>query len=271
LTITDDSKRSIKFDKVPSKIVSLAPSNTELVYALGLGDKLVGVDEFSNYPEEAKQKEKVGGYNDTNIERVVALNTDLVLASTNVTPQLITSLEGRGLKVVVLNPPNLAGVVANIKLLAQIANVLDKGEQLAGDFQKKLDDVAAKVKNASTKPKVFYELDPTLFTVGPGSFVDDMIQKAGGQNIVTDASNPFPQLSQEAVVAKDPDVILVTVYIGGGDTPDKVLSRPGWENISAVKNKRVYGLDADIVSRPGPRAAQGVELIAKALYPDLFK
>ncbi len=271
LSISDDAKRSVKFDKAPSKIVSLAPSNTELLYALGLGDKIVGVDEYSNYPDDTKQKEKVGGFSNTNIEKVVALNPDLVLAAGITSKQLLTSLETRNLTVVVLDPPTLAGVAANMKLLGQIANVPDKAEAAISAFQGKLDSIAVKIKEAKAKPRVFYELDPTLFTVGPGSFIDDMIQKAGGQNIVTDASNPYPQLNQEAVVSKDPEVILLGDDSGGVDSPEKILSRPGWENISAVKNKRITAVNADLVNRPGPRAALGVEAIAKALYPDLFK
>ncbi|NWJ98662.1 MAG: cobalamin-binding protein [Chloroflexi bacterium] len=271
LTVTDDAKRSVKFEKMPSKIASLSPGTTELLYALDLGDRVVGVDEYSDYPAEAKQKEKVGGYKETNIERVVSLSTDLVLAAGITSKQLISSLEARGLTVLILNPSNLAGVLANIKLLAQVTNVPDKGNVVAADFQKKLDDVAAKIKGAKAQPRVFYELDPTLFTIAPGSFVDDMLQKAGGQNIVTDATNPYPQLNQEAVIAKDPEVILLGDDSAGTDTPEKIMARPGWSNISAIKNKRVYVLEASLVSRPGPRAALGVENIAKTLYPDLFK
>ena len=271
LTITDDARRSVKLAKAPARIVSLAPSDTELLFALGLGDKVVGVDTFSNYPPEATKIDKVGGLSDTNLEKIVSLTPDLVLAAGITSKELITSLESRGLTVLVLNPTNLAGVVANMKLLAQVANVPEKGEAAAADFQKKLDDIAAKVKAVKAKPRVFYELDPTLFTVGPGSFIDDMIQKAGGQNIVTDASNPYPQLNQEAVISKDPEVILLGDDTGGVDTPEKILARPGWSNVTAVKNKRVVTLNADLVNRPGPRAALGVENIAKALYPDLFR
>ncbi len=271
LTLTDDNKRSVTLAKAPARIVSLAPSNTELLFALGLGDRVVGVDNYSNYPAEAAKKEKIGGYSDTNIEKVVSLSPDLVLAAGITSKELLDSLTSRKLTVLVLNPADLAGVAGNMKLLGQVAGVPDKGQTAAADFQKRLETIAAKVKDAKAKPRVFYELDPTLFTVGPGSFIDDMIVKAGGQNIVTDASNPYPQLNQEAVVSKDPEVILLGDDSGGVDTPEKILTRAGWSNISAVKNKRIYPLNADLVNRPGPRAADGVEAIAKALYPDFFK
>ncbi|HEX2910608.1 MAG TPA: cobalamin-binding protein [Chloroflexia bacterium] len=270
VTVTDDAKRSVTLEKAPSRIISLAPSNTELLYSLGLGESIVGVDTYSNYPPEAAKKEKIGDLK-TNLEKVVSLNPDLVLAAGITAQQTISDLQAKGVKVMVLNPSNLAGVVTDIKLLAKATNTTAKGESVASDFQKKLDDVAAKVKSAGSSPRVFYELDPTLFTIGPGSFIDDMIQKAGGQNIVTDGSNPYPQLNQETVISKDPQVILVGDDSGGEDTPDKILARPGWSGISAIKNKRVYAINADLVNRPGPRAADGVVEIAKALYPDLFK
>ena len=271
LTITDDAKQSLKFDKAPARIVSLAPSNTELAYALGLGDKVVGVDDNSNYPADVSKKDKVGGYSSTNLEKIVSLSPDVVLAAGITSKDIITGLQSRKLTVLILNPQGLAGIVANLRLLGQIANVPDKAETAVKDFQAKLDEVANKVKGASAKPRVFYELDPTLFTVGPGSFIDEIITRAGGQNIVTDPSNPYPQLNQEAVVSKDPEVILVGDDTGGTDSPEIITARPGWNVISAVKNKRVFAVNADMVNRPGPRAALGVEAVAKLFYPDLFK
>ena len=272
LTMTDDNKRTITLPKAPTKIVSLAPSNTEILFALGLNDKIVGVDQFSDYPEAAKAIKKIGGFSDTNIEAVTALAPDLVLASLSIQSKAqIAALEKQNFTVLILNPSDLAGVVQDFKLVGQATNTNDKAQTLAADFQKRLDAVATKFKSASAKPTVYFELDPTLYTVAPGSFVDDMIQKAGGQNIVTDASNPYPQLTQEVVVAKSPQVIFVGDDTSGTDTPDKIMARPGWNTIAAVKNKRVYAINADLTNRPGPRAVDGVEQVAKFLYPDLFK
>jgi iron complex transport system substrate-binding protein len=271
LTITDDAKRSVKFDKAPAKIVSLAPSNTELAYTLGLGDKVVAVDDNSNYPPDVSAKPKVGGFTGINLEKIVSLSPDMVLVAGITSKDAITSLEQQKLTVVVLNPANLAGIVTNLQLLGQIENVPDKAAAAVAAFQNKLAEVSAKVSTVSARQRVFYELDPTLFTVGPGSFIDEIISKAGGQNIVTDTSNPYPQLNQEAVVSKDPQVILVGDDTGGTDTPELISARPGWQVISAVKNKRVFAVSADLVNRPGPRAPLGVEAVAKLLYPDLFK
>jgi len=271
LTITDDAKNSVKFDKAPARYISLAPSNTEMLYALGLGDKVVGVDDNSNYPADVSKLDKVGGYSGTNLEKIVSLSPDVILAAGITSKDTLTSLQSHNLKVVILNAQNMDGIVANLRLLGQLANVPDKADAVIKDFQAKLDEVSAKVKTASAKPRVYYELDPTLYTVGPGSFIDEIITRAGGQNIETDATNPYPQLSQEAIVSKDPEVILVGDDTGGTDTPEIISARPGWNIISAVKNKRVFAVSADLVNRPGPRAALGVEAVAKLLYPDLFK
>ena len=271
LTLTDDNKRTLTLPKAPTKIVSLAPSNTEILFALGLNDKIVGVDQFSDYPEAAKAIKKIGGFSDTNIEAVTALAPDLILASSIQSKAQIAALEKQNFMVLILNPSDLAGVVKDFKLVGQATNTNDKAQTLSDNFQKRLDAVTTKIKSASAKPSVYFELDPTLYTVGPGSFVDDIIQKAGGQNIVTDASNPYPQLTQEVIVGKSPQVIFVGDDTSGTDTPDKIMARPGWNTIAAVKNKRVYAINADLTNRPGPRAVDGVEQVAKFLYPDLFK
>lgn len=271
LTLTDDSKRTVKIEKAPQKIISLAPSNTELLYALGLGERVVGVDDLSDYPEEAKKKEKIGGFSKTNLEKIVSLSPDLVLAAGITSKELLTTLEQRNLTVVVFNPSNVAGIADNLKLLGQITNVPDKAEAAITEFKKKIDEVTAKVKNAKAKPRVFYELDSSGFTVGNGSFINDILNLVGAQNIAAEGTNPYPQLSQEVVISKDPQVILVGDDSGGETTPEKIMARPGWSNISAVKEKRVFALTANWVNRPGPRTALGVEQVAKALYPDLFK
>jgi iron complex transport system substrate-binding protein len=229
------------------------------------------VDDNSNYPAEVAKLDKVGGYNGTNLEKIVSLQPDVILAAGITSKDTLTSLQSRNLKVVILNPLNLAGIESDLRLLGQLANVPEKAATEIKAFQDKLDEVANKVKGAAAKPRVYYELDTTLYTVGPGSFIDEIVTRAGGQNIVTDASNPYPQLNQEAVISKDPEVIFVGDDTGGTDTPEIIMARPGWNVISAVKNKRVFAVNADLVNRPGPRAALGVEAVAKLLYPDLYK
>jgi len=268
--VKDDAGRSVKVAKTPLKIVSLAPSNTEILYALGLGDKVVGVDQYSNFPEEATKKEKVGGFSDTNIEKVVGLSPDLVLATSIHQKTIVPALEARNLTVVILQPKDLAGVAENMRMIGKLAGVRDKAETEAKNFQTKLDKVTAKLSGASQKASVFFDLGD-LYTFAPGAFVNDMLVRAGGTNIVTDTSNPFPQLTNELVVAADPTVILTTAEPDDATALVDFSKRAGWDKLTAVKNKRVVALNPDVTNRPGPRAADGVELIARALYPDLFK
>lgn len=271
LTVKDDAGRSVTIKAKPQKLVSLAPSNTEILFALGLGDRVVGVDEISDYPEAAKAKPKVGGYSKTNIEAVVAAGADLVLASGITSKDVLAALEGQGQTVLVLNPTDLPGVLENLSLVGQVADANAEAAKLRGELQARIDAVGARLRGATSKPRVFFELDPkSFYTVGPKSFIDDLITRAGGANIAADAQTPYPQLSQEVIIAKDPQVIILSDE-GQGVTPDSVKARPGWANISAVKDNRIIAVNPDLTNRPGPRVVDALEQLAKALHPELFR
>jgi iron complex transport system substrate-binding protein len=271
LTIKDDAGRSVTFAHAPMRIISLAPSNTEILYALGLGDRVVGVDDNSDYPAEAKAKPKVGGFAGTNLEQVVALQPDLILASGITAPDLLTALVGRNLTVVVLNPPDLPGVLADLSLIGQIADVNTQAAQVRGSLEARIAAVTTRLQNATTKPRVFFELDPTQFyTAGPHSFVDDLITRAGGTNIAADASTPYPTLSPEQIIAKDPEVIILSDE-NQGVTPESVKARAGWGGVSAVKNGRIAALNPDLTNRPGPRVVDALEQLALAIHPELYR
>ena len=271
LTVRDDAGRSVTVAQRPVRIVSLAPSNTELLYALDLGDRVAGVDKFSNYPPAAQAKPKIGSYSAANLEQVVALEPDLILAAGITRPDVLTALAGRGLATVVLNPTDLAGVLANITLLGQIADVGANATVLRGSLDARVAAVAERAKGAATKPRAFVELDPTQFySVGPKSFIDDLIARAGGTNIAADTGTPYPQLSQEQIIAKDPEVIL----LGDGSqgvTPESVKGRAGWGGISAVKSGRIVVLDEDVFLRPGPRSVDALEQLLRYLHPELYR
>ena len=271
LTVRDDAGRSVTVAQRPVRIVSLAPSNTELLYALDLGDRVAGVDRFSNYPPAALAKPKIGSYSAANLEQVVALEPDLILAAGITRPDVLTALAARGLTTVVLNPADLAGVLANITLLGQLADVGANAATVRGSLETRIAAVAERAKGATTKPRAFVELDPTQFySVGPKSFVDDLIARAGGTNIAADTGTPYPQLSQEQIIAKDPEVIL----LGDGSqgvTPEAVKGRAGWGGISAVKSGRIVVLDEDVFLRPGPRSVDALEQLLRYLHPELFR
>lgn len=272
LTITDDAGRSVTIDKEPQRIISLASSNTELIYAVGLQTKLVAVDDYSDYPPEAKAKEKVGGFSKPNIEKIVSLAPDLLLATQIHTKGVVADLENRGLKVVVIQPPKLDRVPDNLLLLGKISGKTPEAETVAGEMKKRIQAVTDKTVGAA-KVRVFFELGPDLTSVGADTFIDDMISKAGGENIARDATGSWPKLNPEAVVLKDPQVVILSDHgsDAGGVTQEIVRGRPGWASITAVKNGHIVLLpDHNTTDRPGPRAVEGLEFLAGTLHPELF-
>jgi cobalamin transport system substrate-binding protein len=232
---------------------------------------VVGVDRFSDYPEAARAKPQIGGFATTNIEEVVALAPDLVLTTGIHAPDYLAALEGEGLQVVVLSPPDLPGVLANITLVGRLADENAAAAALRASLEARLAAVETRLGGATARPRVFLELDPTdFFTAGPRSFQDDLLRRAGGANIAADAATPFPQLSPEAIIARDPEVIVLTDAVLGA-TPDAVRARSGWAGISAVRDGRIVAIDPSLASRPGPRVFDALEQLARAFHPELFR
>jgi iron complex transport system substrate-binding protein len=270
ITVEDGVGNVITFESAPQRIVSLAPNHTEVLYALGLGDRVVGVTEYCNYPPEAVEKPKVGDFVNADLELIVGLEPDLVLATTMHMAETVPALQDQGVVVFVLDPQSVASVLKEIRVLGQITGQEAAADALISDMQARIDAVQETV-TAAPRLKVFWELGPELFTVGPGTFVDDLIGLAGGENVAADAAAPWPQLSVEAIILKDPDVIVLADH-NYGQTVEMVRERPGWEDIAAVREGRVIEIsNDDIVSRPGPRLVEGLEFLARALHPDLFE
>lgn len=270
LTLQDDVGTQVTLKAEPRRIVSLAPNHTETLFALGLGERVVGVTEYCNYPPEATTKQKIGGYADINLEQVVALQPDLVLASTLHMAQVVPALRERGLTVFVAEPESVLDTLDTIVTIGRITGQEAAAQSLTAQMKNRIEAVQAKVKNAP-RPQVFWELGAELYTAGPGSFINDLITLAGGENIAAGTGQPWPQMSVEAIILQDPDVIILADH-NYGETIDTVKQRPGWANIRAVKAGRIIELvNDDIVSRQGPRIVDGLEFIARALHPELFK
>lgn len=268
LTVTDDLGRTVTFERAPARIISIVPSNTEILFALGLGDRVVALDAYSDYPPETKDKPKVGDYLNPDIEGMVAAQPDLVLAAGSNDATVIPALDRLGIPAVALEPENLGDVLANIDLIGRLAGVPERAAALSCALAARTAAVEAAVAGAD-RPRVFFEISTDLYTAGPGSFVDDLIARAGGTNVAADAAIAWPQLNAEAVVAADPEVILLVDH-EAGVTPESVAARPGWSEISAVKDGRIVQLAPDPVVRPGPRLVDGLEELARALHPDRF-
>lgn len=268
LTVTDDLGRSVTFDQAPERIVSIVPSNTEILFALGLGDRVVAVDAFSDFPPEAASKPRVGDYLNPNIEGMVAAEPDVVLAAASHDATVLPALERVGVPVVAIEPGSVDEVLAGIDLIGRIAGVPERAAALSCDIAGRIAAVEAAVAGAE-RPRVFFEISADLYTAGPGSYIDDLIGRAGGANIAAGADTAWPQLSAEAVVAADPEVILLVDDVPGA-APESVRTRPGWSDVAAVRSGRIVVLEADPVVRPGPRLADGLEAMARAIHPDRF-
>ena len=267
-SVTDFQGRSVAISKRPERIVSIGPSNTEFLFALGAGDRVVGDDDFSDEPAAAKTKEHVGGVK-VNLEKVVSLKPDLIV-TVKFSDGTLEALSQSTAAVLVVDPQGASDVARSATLIGQAIGA--DGAKLAGDIQKQLDAVKAKTDGAP-KLKVFHEEDASdpakIYTVGPGSFIDDLIKIAGGVNVFASAKTPYPTVSGEEIIRTDPDVIVLgdALY---GTSIDSIAQRPGWSALGAVKNKRVYA-GLSVFSRPGPRLGEAAEAYAKLVHPELFK
>jgi len=273
----DGLGRQITADQPAERIVSLAPSNTEILFAMGAGAQLVGRDSFSDHPLEALSVADVGGgFMALNMELIVSAKPDLVLASPLTPPEQIADLENVGLTVhVVPNPATFDDLYANLRSVAELSGHQAQGETLVAALQGRVDAVSAQVAKAAQTPLVYYELDATdpnaPYTSGPGTFVNLLIESAGGVNFGAGLSAEWVQVSVEELLARQPDLIILGDYTYGGVTPEQVRARAGWNALAAIQQNRVHVFDDNLVSRPGPRLVDGLEAMAKLLHPDLVR
>lgn len=273
--VTDGAKRTVTIAGVPQRVVSLAPSTTEIAYALGLGPRMIAVDKFSDYPPEVKTITQVSN-SPLNLEQVVALKPDLVLAASITSPDDVKKLADLKMTVLVVGSmqTTLDGVMQDIILVGKATGTADKAKSVTDAMKQKISAVQAKVAGAKSKPKVYWELDATdpakPYTPGPGSFIDQIITLAGGTNAAANAKSAYAQINAEEVIAANPDVIILSDY-AYGTTVESVVARKGWSATNAVKKAQVFPIDDNLVSRPGPRLANGLEAAAKLIHPELFK
>jgi len=271
----DGAGKTIRLAGPAQRIVSLAPSNTELLFAIGAGAQMVGRDEFSDYPEAAKALPAIAtGMGKLNTEAVVALEPDLILAAEITPPDQVETLRGLGFTVfVVINPDDFEGLYGNVLSLGTLTGRGSAAQGLADELRDRVTAVGQKLSSATTSPRVFYELDGTdptkPWTSGPGTFLDLLIRAAGGTNVGAVLSSQFAQISSEELVRQDPQVILLgdTAY---GTTIEGVSARAGWATMTAIKRKAVFPFDDNLVSRPGPRMVDGLEQLARLIHPELF-
>ena len=264
MTVLDDAGKQVEIAAEPQRIVSLLPSLTETLFALGLGERVVGVTNFCNYPAEVDGKERVGGLFDLNAEKILALEPEVVLSGQMKGAQeVLRTLETAGVTVVVFDPATMEDIGRVIRSVAKLAGVAEKGEELAGEITAGRTAMTAQVAAvAAEKPQVFVLLDTEkIFTVGDGEYMSEMITEAGGVNAASGQGEGWLELSEEKLFELDPDIIIATFPMR-----EQILARPGWQALQAVKEGRVYDVDGDLVSRPGPRVVLGLQELHRVFY-----
>ncbi|MGQ9554650.1 MAG: ABC transporter substrate-binding protein [Anaerolineae bacterium] len=277
LSLKDDLGRQVTVEQRPARVVSLSPSNTEILFAIGAGPQVVGVTKYCNYPPEAAQeREIVGGFSadSLSVEKILALEPDIVFSAGGIQKPIIEALEAAQVTVFALEPENFAELYIDIMAVGDITGHEQEAEQVVADMQARVEELAAVVAGIpqDQRVKVFYEVwDEPLMTAGPRTFIGQVIEIAGGINIFADLEEEYPTVSAEAVVERNPGVILGPSSHAEGMTAEKIAARPGWQEVKAVQDGRVIIIDGDIISRAGPRLVAALEEVARALYPHWFQ
>ncbi|MDH5663464.1 MAG: ABC transporter substrate-binding protein [Candidatus Bathyarchaeota archaeon] len=283
ITVTDDVRRNITITNYPpERIVSLAPSCTEILFALELGDKVVGVDEYSDYPPEVKERVEagnlttVGSFEAISTELVVGLEPDLIVATGGVQRVVVESLEGLGLPVIVLYPygKGFDGTLADISLAGKATGQIDEAEALVADMQRKAQEIADKTRDAP-KPRVYIEyfFDGGYWSYGGGSDVNELVSMAGGINVFAGFASAYLSTSTEEILKANPEIIIISkgaMAISSGLTPEEIKNRPGWSEIYAVQKDQICEIEESILVRPSPRVVNALEALANLLHPELF-
>jgi iron complex transport system substrate-binding protein len=272
LTVIDDTGTAVQIPFIPQRIVSTAPSNTEILFALNLEDKIVGITNYCNFPEETKNIEKIGEISPLNFEKIISLKPDFILAYAGFQLTEIPRLRELGLNALVIEPLSLKETLKTIKMVATICGVPEKGNILLDNLNQRIEKIKTKVDNIEIykKPKILiggiYE---TIWTPGEGTLFNELISMAGGINIASGFSG-WTKISQEFIVKENPDIIIIPT---GAMNPEDELKikenisqRPGWSNITAVKAKRIFVVNEDLFFRATPRLVDGLESLYKIFY-----
>ncbi|NLG26108.1 MAG: ABC transporter substrate-binding protein [Clostridiales bacterium] len=263
VTLVDGGGREVTLDSQPQKIVSLSPSNTEILFALGVGDRVIGVDAVSNHPPEVAGIDIVGDYSGPNVELILSLAPDVIFASNHLQADAIAQLTSLGAQVISVEAAAYDAIPASIQLIA---------DAVGADAQPVLDAMAAKqaevlANQPVASPKIYFALsfgEGGDWTAGPGTFIDDMIAMAGGVNVAASAGAPWAQYSLEQLIADDPDVILISSYADG--LVEQFSAAEGYRELRAVKEGHVYAINADTSSRPAPRIVEALSDISAAVH-----
>lgn len=268
ITVTRSDGRELTIEEAPPRIASLSPGATEVLYAVGAGSQIVVTDDYSDYPEEAQGTPKLDAFQ-PDPEAIVGSEADLIILAHDI-DGMVAELDDLGETVLFLETPDsIDGVIEQVGVLARVTGHAEEGERLAQEMRDRISAVTSGLADVDEGPRIYHELDNTFFTVAPDSFVGGFYELLKARNIAEGATDEYPQLTQEEILERDPEIIILA-DVAGGESAETVKARPGWDAISAVKNDRIYAVDPDILSRPGPRVTDGLEELARLLYPERF-
>jgi iron complex transport system substrate-binding protein len=271
-TYIDEMGREVNIPVNPKRIVSLAPSITETLYFMDLGDRVVGVTQFSNYPEEAKTKPKVGSYININIEKIISLKPDLIIAIADGNKkESVDTLQRLGYSVYAVNPKGVPDIFKTIENIGKITGCAIKAGNLVAGLRKRTYHIENTTKDIN-RPKVFIQIGINpIITVGKETFHNDLIRMAGGYNISGHEKAKYPQYSIEEVLLNAPDIIIISSMHRGGGFERRKEEWLRWKNIPAVSNGRICVIDSDLIDHPSPRIVDGLEELARLIHPEVFK
>jgi iron complex transport system substrate-binding protein len=268
-TVTDDEGTAVAIERRPERIVSLTPGTTEILFAIGAGNRVVATTDADDYPPEAVPLPDVGSFGSVDVERIVSLEADLVIAGGNAytPPDAIGTMRSVGIPVVVVYAPSVVGVLADVELIGQAVGQREEAQQLAAEMRTEIDALTDAVADLP-RPRVFYEVDATAAVFGPAddSFLAEMVSLAGGDPITSGSATSF-EIPLEDLVAADPEVIVLGDAAFGA-TPEQVAARPAWDVMTAVQTGAVRVADDKVITRPGPRLPQGLRSLILAIHPD---
>ncbi|WP_367275857.1 ABC transporter substrate-binding protein [uncultured Metabacillus sp.] len=274
VTVVDGTGEEVTIETEPETIVSVIPSNTEITFALGQGDKLIGVDNYSNYPPEVEKIEKIGDQQ-LNVEKILALKPDLALVTDfqhENNPDILKKFKDAGINVIVISSAeSFENVYNTIQLIGQVTGAADEADKVVKEMKDSLAEIKEKAKAVTEKKKVWVEVSPApdIFTTGQNTFMHEMLQAINAENVAGE-QNGWVKMTEEEIVTLNPDVIITTYGYYVENPEEQVLNRAGWKEVPAIQNKQVYDVNNDTVTRPGPRLIDGVETLAKLVYPEVF-
>jgi iron complex transport system substrate-binding protein len=270
--VKDEVGREVAFRFPPGRIISLAPNITEILFDLGLDEEIVGVSIHCNYPEKAKTKVRVGSYISVDFERILFLKPDLIIATgAGNTREMVERLEKLGFPTYVIFPKNLSDILKSILHLGRVVNREKEASRVVQEMNQRSQRVVERAKSLP-RPRVFLQIgEAPVVTVGKGSFADDILQLAGGENIASTEKEMYPRFGIEEVLKRAPEVILISSMNPKGDYEKVLQEWSRWKMIPAVKNGRIHLINSDLIDRPSPRIIEGLEEIARLLHPERFK